>query len=61
MVMKASPGAALEMIQAQVVLGALEVLLSGKGLARCGNTTPPVSSPSPSELLVRFSLKQLAQ
>lgn len=36
-------------------------LLSGKGLARCGNTTPPVSSPSPSELLVRFSLKQLAQ
>ena len=35
--------------------------LSGKGLARCDDTTSPVSSPSPSELLVRFSLKQLAQ
>jgi hypothetical protein len=35
--------------------------LSGKGLARCEDSTSSVSSPSPSELLVRFSLKQLAQ
>jgi hypothetical protein len=34
--------------------------LSGKGLARC-LVSRPVSSPSPSELLVRFSLKQLTR
>jgi hypothetical protein len=32
--------------------------VAGKGLARCNM---PVSSPSPSELLVRFSLKQLTR
>ena len=36
----------------------LEGGLAGKGLARCNM---PVSSPSPSELLVRFSLKQLTR
>jgi hypothetical protein len=46
---------------AQVGLQFVQGGLSGKGLARYDMTTPPVSSPSPSELLVRFSLKQLAQ
>jgi hypothetical protein len=34
--------------------------LPGKRLARCADASP-VSSPSPRKLLVRFSLKQLAQ
>jgi hypothetical protein len=34
------------------------IILAGKGLARCD---VPVSSPSPSEPLVRFSLKRLTR
>jgi len=39
----------------------LDPILPGKGLARRRRAHRPVSSPSPSELLVRFSLKQLTQ
>jgi uncharacterized protein YbcV (DUF1398 family) len=44
--------------QAQVLFDHFEKHLAGKGLARY---KLPVSSPSPSEPLVRFSLKRLTR
>ncbi len=49
-----------KMTEPDNALQSLEDQLSGKGLARCSDVRP-VSSPSPSELLVRFSLKQLTR